>query len=68
MTKNDRPAVSVVGAGIIEGYVSPDPHVTLGARLTIGIAYWLFMVALLSGHLWPRRADARAGAAAFRTG
>jgi uncharacterized membrane protein SpoIIM required for sporulation len=58
----------LVGAGIIEGYVSPNPHVTLGARLSIGIAYWLFMAALLSGHLWPRRADADARPAAFLKG
>lgn len=45
--------VLLVGSGFIEGYVSPDPEIALWARLTIGIAYWLFMIALLRG--WPLR-------------
>jgi uncharacterized membrane protein SpoIIM required for sporulation len=53
----------LVGAGLIEGYVSPDPHVTLTTRIAIGVGYWLFMVALLSGRLWPQRAPAAAGGA-----
>jgi uncharacterized membrane protein SpoIIM required for sporulation len=48
-------AVLLVGSGVLEGYVSPDPRFSLTARLGIGIGYWLVMVALLSGRLfrWP---------------
>jgi uncharacterized membrane protein SpoIIM required for sporulation len=48
-------AVLLVGAGLLEGYVSPNPHVGLRARLIIGVGYWVFMVALLSGWLFGRR-------------
>jgi uncharacterized membrane protein SpoIIM required for sporulation len=48
-------AVLLVGSGLLEGFVSPDPRVPLTVRLSIGIGYWLFMVALLSGRLFPRR-------------
>ncbi len=49
-------ALLLAGAGIIEGYVSPDPRVPLTARVAVGVGYWLFMVALLSGWLFGRRA------------
>jgi uncharacterized membrane protein SpoIIM required for sporulation len=55
-------AVLLVGAGILEGYVSPDPRFPLPARLVIGIGYWLVMVALLSGRLIPRRRAERPAA------
>jgi uncharacterized membrane protein SpoIIM required for sporulation len=48
-------ALLLVGAGILEGYVSPDPRFALWARSAIGASYWLFMVALLSGWLFGRR-------------
>jgi len=44
-----------VGTGLIEGYVSPDPHFGLGTRICIGVGYWLFMIALLRGWLFGRR-------------
>jgi len=47
-------AVLLVGAGLLEGYVSPNPRFSLAARITIGVGYWLFMVALLSGRLLGR--------------
>jgi uncharacterized membrane protein SpoIIM required for sporulation len=47
-------AVLLVGAGMLEGYVSPDPRFSLTSRLLIGIGYWLVMVALLSGRLFRR--------------
>jgi len=54
-------ALLLAGAGIIEGYVSPDPRVPLSARVAIGVGYWLFMVALLSGWLFgPAAARSRA--------
>ena len=49
-------ALLLVGAGILEGYVSPDPRVPLWARSALGAGYWLFMAALLSGWLFGRRA------------
>jgi uncharacterized membrane protein SpoIIM required for sporulation len=47
----------LVGAGLIEGYVSPNPRFSPGARVAIGVTYWLFMLLLLSGRLFgrPRR-------------
>jgi uncharacterized membrane protein SpoIIM required for sporulation len=53
-------AVLLVGAGLIEGFISPDPRVALPARLAIGLGYWCLMVALLSG--WLFRIPARRGA------
>ncbi len=51
-------AVLLVGAGFIEGYVSPNARFSLLARIAIGVSYWLFMLALLSGRLGPRRSTA----------
>jgi uncharacterized membrane protein SpoIIM required for sporulation len=50
----------LVGAGLIEGYVSPNPRFSLTARIAIGVSYWLFMVLMLSGRLFgrPRRSAA----------
>ena len=48
-------ALLLVGAGLLEGYVSPNPRITLPTKAIIGVCYWLFMVALLSGRLFPRR-------------
>jgi uncharacterized membrane protein SpoIIM required for sporulation len=45
----------LVGCGLLEGYVSPDPEFPLWSRLAIGGGYWLFMVALLTGWLFGRR-------------
>ncbi len=47
-------AVLLVGAGLIEGYVSPNARFALPERIAIGVSYWLFMLALLSGRLWGR--------------
>jgi uncharacterized membrane protein SpoIIM required for sporulation len=56
-------AVLLVGAGLIEGYISPRPHFPLWARLSIGIGYWIVMIALLKGWffaaLHPSRATQR---------
>jgi uncharacterized membrane protein SpoIIM required for sporulation len=45
-------ALLLVGAGIIEGFVSPNPRFALGSRVAIGVGYWLLMVLLLSGALF----------------
>jgi uncharacterized membrane protein SpoIIM required for sporulation/uncharacterized RDD family membrane protein YckC len=42
-------AVLLVGSGLIEGYISPRAHVPLWLRITIGVGYWLLMVAVLRG-------------------
>src|SRR6185437_12541306 len=49
-------AVLLIGCGIIEGFVSPNPHVPLALRVSIGIGWWVLMLALLSGRLfgWTR--------------
>jgi uncharacterized membrane protein SpoIIM required for sporulation len=48
-------AVLLVGAGFIEGYISPDPRFPLATRLVVGVGYWLLMIAFLSGRLFRRR-------------
>ncbi|HEY2808135.1 MAG TPA: stage II sporulation protein M [Steroidobacteraceae bacterium] len=45
-------AVLLVGAGLIEGFISPNPRVPVGARVAIGVGYWLAMVSILSGRLF----------------
>ena len=42
----------LVGAGFIEGYVSPNDLFTMQARLLIGIAYGLLLWAVLTGWIW----------------
>ncbi|HKT72819.1 MAG TPA: stage II sporulation protein M [Steroidobacteraceae bacterium] len=48
--------VLLVGSGLIEGYVSPNPAYSTRARVLIGVSYWLLMVAFLSGWLFGRPA------------
>lgn len=43
--------VFLVGAGLIEGFVSPDPRVPLGLRLAIGLGYLALFLLVLSGAL-----------------
>jgi uncharacterized membrane protein SpoIIM required for sporulation len=45
----------LVGSGVIEGYVSPNPAFPLWTRILIGLTYWLFMIALLNGWLFRAR-------------
>jgi uncharacterized membrane protein SpoIIM required for sporulation len=47
-------ALLLVGAGIIEGFVSPNPRFALAPRVVIGVGYWLVMLLLLSGWLFGR--------------
>lgn len=44
----------LIGAGFIEGYVSPNPDFPLWTRIVVGVGYWLFMIALLRGWLFGR--------------
>lgn len=48
-------AAFLVGAGIIEGYVSPNPAYPLWARLFIGLAYFAVFLCVLTGMLRSRR-------------
>jgi len=47
--------VFLVGAGVIEGYVSPDDRYSLIPRVVIGIGYGILLWAVLSGHAWRTR-------------
>ena len=43
----------LIGAGIIEGYVSPDDSYPLAARVVIGCAYGFLLLVVMSG-VWRR--------------
>jgi uncharacterized membrane protein SpoIIM required for sporulation/uncharacterized RDD family membrane protein YckC len=45
-------ALLLVGTGLIEGYISPDPRFNFTMRVCIGVGYWIFMLALLRGWLF----------------
>jgi uncharacterized membrane protein SpoIIM required for sporulation len=47
-------AALLVGSGLVEGFVSPDPSYPLPSRITIGVCYWLIMWALMSGRLFAK--------------
>jgi uncharacterized membrane protein SpoIIM required for sporulation len=51
------PAVIVflVGAGIIEGYISPDDSYTLPVRIVVGVSYGILLWMVLSGRIWRLR-------------
>jgi uncharacterized membrane protein SpoIIM required for sporulation len=49
--------VLLIGCGLIEGYISPDPEFPLWSRIVIGVGYWLFMVSMLRGYLFGRSRD-----------
>jgi hypothetical protein len=44
----------LVGAGLIEGFISPDPTFPMASRVVIGTSYWVLMVLALSGRLFGR--------------
>jgi hypothetical protein len=41
--------VFLIGAGLIEGYISPNPAYSLTVRVLVGFAYWLVFLFVLSG-------------------
>lgn len=45
-------APALVGAGLIEGYVSPDDSYSMQLRVTIGLCYGFLVWAALTGRLW----------------
>lgn len=50
-------ALFLVGAGLIEGYVSPDPTYPLAARVAIGLGYWVLFLLALKGRLFGARTN-----------
>ena len=48
-------ALLLVGAGLIEGFISPDPAFPLASRVTIGVSYWFLMLVLLRGWVFRGR-------------
>jgi uncharacterized membrane protein SpoIIM required for sporulation len=46
-------ALLLLGSGLIEGFISPDPHISTAIRLLVGLGYWSLMILLLSGRLLP---------------
>ncbi len=47
-------ALLLLGSGLIEGFISPDPRVSIPVRLAVGLGYWLLMLLLLTGKLIPK--------------
>jgi len=45
-------AVFLVGAGVIEGYVSPDDAFPLWVRVAVGVGYGVLLWMVLSGRIW----------------
>ena len=48
-------AALLIGCGLIEGFVSPDPQFPMASRITIGVSYWLIMWSLLTGRLFVKK-------------
>jgi uncharacterized membrane protein SpoIIM required for sporulation len=48
-------ALLLIGAGLIEGFVSPDPQFPMISRVIIGVCYWVLMLLALTGRLFGRR-------------
>jgi uncharacterized membrane protein SpoIIM required for sporulation len=44
----------LIGCGLIEGFISPNPTISLATRAIIGFGYWGFMLLFLSGRLFGR--------------
>lgn len=47
-------ALLLIGAGLIEGFVSPDATYPMLSRVVIGVSYWMLMVLALNGRLFGR--------------
>ena len=47
--------VFLVGAGIIEGYISPDDSYPLSVRVAVGVSYGILLWMVLSGRIWLTR-------------
>lgn len=51
-------ALLLIGCGLIEGFVSPNPAFPLASRVIIGVCYWGLMWAALTGRLFGARRSA----------
>lgn len=52
-------ALLLLGSGLIEGFISPNPRFSIPFRLVVGLGYWSLMILLLSGRLIPQPKSAR---------
>jgi uncharacterized membrane protein SpoIIM required for sporulation len=48
-------ALLLLGAGLIEGFISPNPRFSMRFRLCVGLGYWILMLAFLSGRLFAKQ-------------
>ncbi|HWW22120.1 MAG TPA: stage II sporulation protein M [Steroidobacteraceae bacterium] len=48
-------AILLIGCGLIEGFISPNPGVPFLSRIVIGICWWVLMLLFLSGRLFRQR-------------
>lgn len=48
-------ALLLIGCGLIEGFISPNPGIPLLSRAVIGLSYWFIMLAFLSGKMFRGR-------------
>lgn len=53
--------VFLIGAGLIEGYVSPNPSISPAFKAATGIVFWCVLMLALAGWRLPWRAKAGAG-------
>ena len=49
-------AILLIGCGLIEGFISPDPGIPFISRVIIGLLWWTLMLLFLSGRLFRRAA------------
>jgi uncharacterized membrane protein SpoIIM required for sporulation len=47
-------AILLIGCGLIEGFISPDPGIPFISRVIIGLLWWTLMLLFLSGRLFRR--------------
>jgi uncharacterized membrane protein SpoIIM required for sporulation len=47
-------ALLLLGSGLIEGFISPDPRFSIPVRLAVGLGYWTLMLLFLAGKLIPK--------------
>lgn len=47
-------ALLLLGSGLIEGFISPNPRFSIPFRLAVGLGYWTLMLLLLGGRLIPQ--------------
>ena len=54
-------ALLLLGSGLIEGFISPNPRFSIAFRLAVGLGYWVLMLLFLSGRLIPQPRAGRNG-------